>query len=318
MVRQASEGMSNGRRTRLIFALIVVALVAVGWAYWTTLATMGAKWWTDPQYSQGFLIPLIAGLLLYLRREDLKAAMGPPDLRGFVPLVVGLGLHVLSGRLYIDFLDGLSLLPSLAGLVWLGGGWPLLRVAWPAIAFLAFMLPLPYTLETNVSLPLQPMATRGSTYLLQTVGIPAMAEGNIIVLSHSRIGVVEACSGLSMLLVVIALAVAFAIIVRPPWLDRIVLVASAIPLAVFVNILRITVTGIVQETWGTQGPEEIAHEWAGWLMMPAACGLFILEIWLLRQFSSRPPNRDGMGRGSFSKRNDRPLSRVRRFAADGG
>jgi exosortase len=300
--------MGERHASRLVGIAAALSLGLLLWAYWPTLITMGSKWWTDPQYSQGFLIPLIAGLLLYLRRVALRAAVGQPDPRGFVLLALGLGLHVLSGRLYVDSIDGLSLLPALAGLIWLAGGLELLLVAWPAVAFLAFMVPLPFTLEANVSLPLQRLATKGSTFLLQTLGFPALAEGNIIILSNSRIGVVDACSGLSMLLVVVALAVAFAIIVRPPWLDRIVLIASALPLAVFVNILRITATGIVQETMGTQGPEEIAHEWAGWLMMPAACGLFILEIWLLRVlFPLAASERDGSG---FVWREATPKSRA--------
>ena len=65
------------------------------------------------------------------------------------------------------------------------------------------------------------MATTASTYLLQTLGFMAFAEGNVIQLNEARIGVVEACSGLSMLITFFALSTAAALVVKRPLLDRI-------------------------------------------------------------------------------------------------
>jgi len=253
----------------------------LGWTYGNTLAVLSGRWWSDTQYSQGYLIPLVSALLLYLRRDTLRQMAGSPDPRGLLLLLGGLAIHVLSGRLYVDFIDAISLLPALAGLLWAVGGWPLLRAAWPAILFLGFMIPLPFSVEVNISLPLQRLATLGSTFLLQTLSFPAIAEGNIILMSTTRVGVIDACNGLSMLLVVLALATAFCLIARPPWPDRVALIGGALPVAVFVNILRVTATGIAQESWGAEAGR-ITHDWAGWLMMPAACGLIALELWLLR------------------------------------
>jgi hypothetical protein len=50
------------------------------------------------------------------------------------------------------------------------------------------MMPLPYSLATGMKQPLQRIATEGSTYVLQTLGCPAFAEGNIIVLKDKRLG----------------------------------------------------------------------------------------------------------------------------------
>ena len=84
----------------------------------------------------------------------------------------------------------------------------LLEWAWPSIVFLAFMIPLPWRVENALGPPLQSIATTVSTYLLQTLGFMAFAEGNVIQLNEARIGVVEACSGLSMLITFVALSTA--------------------------------------------------------------------------------------------------------------
>jgi exosortase len=83
-----------------------------------------------------------------------------------------------------------------------------------------------------VARPLQHLATVCSTYIMQTIGLPALAEGNVIVLGNGRIEVEQACSGLSMLMIFFALATAMAILVRRPILDRFVILASAAPIAI--------------------------------------------------------------------------------------
>src|SRR5207253_599308 len=94
------------------------------------------------------------------------------------------------------------------------GGWRALHWARPSLAFLLFMIPLPYRVEVALAQPLQRVATVSSTYVLQTLGFMSFSEGNVIRLGETRIGVVEACSGLSMLLIFFALATAVCLVVK--------------------------------------------------------------------------------------------------------
>ena len=112
------------------------------------------------------------------------------------------------------------------------------------------------------------MATMASTFILQTLGFMAFSEGNVIQLNEARIGVVEACSGLSMLITFIALSTGMALVVKRPLLDKIVLVLSAIPVALVANIARITLTGILHETAGGKVADHFYHDLAGWVMIP--------------------------------------------------
>jgi exosortase len=179
-------------------------------------------------------------------------------------------------------IEGLALLPYLAGVAVVLGGWPALRWSWPAIMFLVFMIPLPWSVENALGPPLQRLATLASTFTLQTLGFMAFAEGNVIQLNDGKIGVVEACSGLSMLITFIALSVGMALVVKRPILDRIVLVLSAIPVALLANIARITLTGVLHEMINDGGrvADTFYHDLAGWVMIPFALVLYWCEIWI--------------------------------------
>jgi exosortase len=242
---------------------------------------MANRWATDPRYAHGYFVPMFSLALLWMRRAQLNGVK--PDISNWGLAFLGLGAIVQLGGGYfrIGTLEGLALLPFLGAMALLLGGWPVLKWAWPSIAFLGFMIPLPWRLENALGAPLQYVATTVSTYLMQSLGFMAFAEGNVIQLSEARIGVVEACSGLSMLITFVALSTAAALIVKRPLLDRIGLVASSIPVALLANILRITATGILHDTVGGKVANTFYHDLAGWIMIPLALILYWFEIWIL-------------------------------------
>lgn len=266
-------------------ALLTVAVV---WSYWTTLTALAGIWARDAQYSHGWLVPLFAAGLLWQRRERLAGVSLRFQPWGLAILLAGAALRLLAVWFYIPWFDMISLLPCLVGLVVLCGGRAALTWSWPGIAFLLFMLPLPYRVGTFMAPTLQRLATLASTYALQTLGFPAISEGNTILLHDARLGVVEACGGLSMLIVFFALATAVALVVRRPLLDRGLVVASALPIAILSNVIRITATAIVHDQLGSKVGEAF-HDLAGWLMMPLALGMLWAELQLLpRLLPGRP------------------------------
>ncbi|MFI5457361.1 MAG: exosortase/archaeosortase family protein [Isosphaerales bacterium] len=262
-----------------------VAIPLVGgcllWSLWPALAAMADRWSTDPRYAHGYLVPMFSLALLWMRRARLDGVKPSKSTWGLAFVGLGAAVQLVGGYFRIGTIEGLSLLPYLGGLALLVGGWRILDWAWPSIAFLAFMIPLPWRVENFLGAPLQLIATTASTYLLQTLGFMAFAEGYVIQLNEARIGVVEACSGLSMLITFVALSTAAALVVKRPLLDRIVLVASSIPVALLANIARITVTGILHDTVGGHVASTFYHDLAGWLMIPFALILYWFVIWIL-------------------------------------
>jgi exosortase len=240
---------------------------------------MVQRWSVDARYSHGPLVPLFAVALLYLRRKELPdaSALRPNAALGIGLVLLGGLVQLVGGYVGSPWVVGLSLLPYLLGVSALVGGLPALRWALPAVLFLVFMIPLPYRFEVLLGPPLQALATKLSTFALQTIGLMAFARGNIIRLGEFRIGVVEACSGLSMLMTFVALSVGVALLVKRPWLDRIMLVVAAAPVALAANTARIVLTGVLYVKAGSAAAEHFYHDLAGWLMIPFALAL----LWLM-------------------------------------
>jgi len=258
--------------------LVAIAL----WTFWPTLAELGQKWLHDPQYSHGILVPFFAAYLLWARREYLRGSTAPVLLAGFGCLLLAAAGRVVSGILCFTWIDAIAILPCLIGLALLVGGRAALRWSWPAVAFLFFMIPLPYSVEIALGGPLQKVATLGSAFTLQALGQPALAEGNTIMLNDVKLGIVEACSGLRMLVTFFTFSTGMAMLIRKPWLEKMCIVLSAIPIALLTNIIRITATGVMY-----QNHREFAHmffhDLAGWFMMPVCLGFLGIELWILNK-----------------------------------
>lgn len=270
-------------RAKLAWGMVAAISLALLWSYWPTLANIIERWSTDPQYSHGFLVPFFAATILWFRREKLANLPWTPNAWGIPVLLAGLGMRLFSVSMEFGAGDGYSLLVCIIGAVLFIGGLPVLKWSWPAVAFLAFMVPPPFSIEGMLGHPLRRIATVMSTYLLQTFGYPALSEGNIIVIDQLRLGVIEACSGLGMLMTFFALATAIVIVIDVPWTHRLVLIGSAIPIAVLANVIRITATGMVYYATGNPNVQATMHDLAGWFMMPLALGFF----WLVLKFVDR-------------------------------
>lgn len=272
---------SNGRlNTRGITLLLLGASLL--WSYWPVFATIAERWAHEPQYSHGFFVPLFALFLLWDRRHHCpESFQGTP----WGALLAGAGVALyLSGTLFhFAWFSAASLLLTLLGCALLLGGVGALRWSWPSICFLFFMLPLPFSVEVSLAHPLQGLATEASTFILVLLGFPATAEGNIITIGDSEIRVAQACGGLSMCLTFVALAVGCALVIRRPLLDRMLVILSAIPIALIANIVRVTITGVLYEKVGGDAARHFYHDFAGWFMMALALGM----VWLLLKILGR-------------------------------
>jgi exosortase len=256
--------------------------LALAWAYWPTLVGLSGTWSQDPNYSQGYLIPVLALGILCQRFWGGGRVFGQPSPWGLAVLMVATALRLVGAYYYVTPLDHLSLLLVLPGVCLLLGGWACLGRAWPALAFLVFMIPIPRSLGgTALVAGLQQVSTAASTFCLQTLGLLAYREGNIIILKDTELGIVEACSGLRMLMVFCAMATATAILLPYGWKRRAILIASAVPLALTCNVTRITAAGLASERLGTEAGHFVFHDFAGWVMVPLAFALLGVEILVL-------------------------------------
>ncbi len=280
--------MSTEKKPTLAVIGGVVAIVAVLALVYAHAFRILVRIWEQPDYSHGYLVPAFAAFLLWIRRDMIPRRELSGSWWGVTLIFLSALLYLTAGILGFNLIIAFAVIPCVAGIVLLLGGWPLMRWSWPAIFFLVFMIPLPVALETMARIPLQRIGAIASTYILQTLGLPAVAEGNVIQLSDYPIGVAEACSGLRMLMTSAALTFGLAFVLQRPLWERLVILVSAVPIALITNIMRITVTGLCFEYFGQEVAEKVFHDLAGLLMMPIAVGLLWLEIAILSRLTIEP------------------------------
>jgi exosortase len=267
----------------MLGGLIVLLVIAYSDMFALTSAA-----WSDDLYSHGWIIPLCALGLLWLRWEPFRPVPTHERYIGLALLGFGLAARLVAAEYTILPVDRLSFIPSIFGAFMLVGGMHTIRWAWPGLIFLVFMFPLPNALEVNVLNRLQRMATISSTFVLQTLGVYAVRTGNLITIPGMGhpLNVAEACAGLRMATIFGALAVGMVFVIERPWWDKLVILLSAIPIALIVNIARITITALLSMSVGQENfaVQKICHDYAGYvIMMPLALMLLWLELQILER-----------------------------------
>jgi EpsI family protein len=251
-------------------------------AYSPTLVSLAHRWSADPDYGHGYLVPLLSAALLV-------RALGALDERplgdwfgvtvGSGLLILGIAAHWITALVPSIVLSGWSLVMVLSGLTALLFGWRGRRLV-AATIFLIFMVPLPAGLYARLAVPLQWLATRVSAALVEMLGAPAVAEGNLIRLPGQTLHVAAACSGLRQLLAFIALATALVLVIpRPGWM-RAVVVVSAGPIAIATNVVRVTLNGLAA-WWGFDTSTGSVHTAEGLIVVGAGAAVLLLELRLL-------------------------------------
>ncbi len=200
-------------------------------------------------------------------------------------IAAGLAFRLFGTYYQFVTFDMLSIIPVLVGIFVVAGGWSILRWAGPPLAFLIFMIPLPTAVERSLFVPLQGVATRISTFTLQTLGVPdAYNDGNVINIGDGiQLNVADACSGLRMATIFLAMAVAMTMIINSSWWEKAIVILTAIPIALIVNMTRIVITAILYLQLGQESElaQHFFHDLAGWFMMPLALALLYVEMQVL-------------------------------------
>jgi exosortase len=274
-------------RDRWYLALLLPLLAAV---YATVVPDMVGQWSEDPNYSHGFLVPLIAGYFLYQKWPELASSSVRPGNTGLAVILASLSMLVvgIAGTEYFTMRSSLVFL--LAGIVLYWFGWQVLKTLAVPIGFLLFMVPLPYIVYDAAAFPLKLFITKVSVFALKAMGIIVWREGNIIMFPQTVLEVADACSGLRSLMSLLALSVALAFFSQKTCLKRTLLVLSAIPIAIVTNILRVIVTGFLAQYYGAAAAEGFFHEFAGMAVFALAMLLLLGTGAMLRKFGSKSPN----------------------------
>lgn len=268
------------KRYKIQFLLLVLML---GGVYHSIFADMVMDWYNDPDYSHGFIVPLISGYFVYQRREVLKKTIVSPYAPGLIVIVSGI-LLLLIGYMGTEYFTmRLSLIIILAGAILYFWGKEVFMILLLPGSYLVLMIPLPEIIYNAVAFPLKLFVAKYSVLFLQAIHITVYREGNIIMFPNVVLEVADACSGIRSLMSLIALSVAISFFVKTSNLKKALIVISAVPIAVLTNALRVIATGILAKHWGAAAAEGFFHEFAGMLVFGLAMLLLFIVGIMLRE-----------------------------------
>lgn len=265
--------------------LILAILIAV--LYFRIVPNLVTQWIRDPNYSHGFIVPLFSSWIVWKDRKRLIALRPEPSWFGILIIVSALLILVVGVLGAENFLSRTSLIFLIAGLIVYFRGWVFFRAVTYGWATLFLMVPIPAIIFNQIALPLQFQASWLASVLLGLLGIPVLREGNIIHLPAITLDVAEACSGVRSLVSLLTLAVVFGQFFERRTSRRLLLVLSAIPIAVIANGFRIMGSGVLGEYGSPAMAEGFFHTFSGLLIFLLSLCLMVAFHFVLSRFGNR-------------------------------
>jgi exosortase len=278
---------------------------ALCFLYANVFVKLVRDWWTDDNYSHGLLVPFVIGYIVWLEFYALKKAIAKPQfLLGGAAILFAL-LMLLGGTLGAElFVQRVSLVLMLAGIVIYFGGAKILKLLVVPFVLLLLAIPIPQIIFNKIAFPLQIYASQMAIWGIRLLEVASVRKGNVIEILPQgstqtiALEVVEACSGIRSLMTLMTLALVLAYFTGTKrkettdgWFDflrnrdfwrAVILMLAAIPIAVFTNAARVTATGALTFYYGKKALESVWHDLSGWLVYLVALVLLILVNFGLR------------------------------------
>jgi exosortase A len=279
-----THSVPSWRNLSLIVAGAALLLVVI---YSGTAGSLWSAWSNDP-LGHGYVVVPAALYLVWMRRDDVRSVPARPAF-WLLPVLGVLGSLWLLGNLASSkTVQQLCLVLMFVGLVWGTVGTAVARILMLPLGLLIFALPV-----GDLFVPaLQGVTARTAISGLHATGIPAHLDSTVITVPGTSWDVARACSGINYLMSSLVIAYLYAGLVYRSWLNRVVLLAMAVPLALFANALRVYVT-ILAASLGANGVASgLKHDAMGWIVFAVIMwAMFAASRLLLERTSPAPPSR---------------------------
>jgi exosortase len=255
--------------------------------YYPMLMMTGRTVILSDDMAYGFFAPIVALYIAWNNRDILIQPTAPANPWSIALVGLGAFIGTIATLANSSTFSRLGFLLSLAGcLLWVGGGAALRRFAFP-LGLLFFTFPIPEVMYGEITQPLQLLATRMAEGCFELLGFSVIREGNILQLTYMSLSVVEACSGLRSLITLTFFCLVYGYFFEPRLWLRLFVVFLAIPSAIFINVLRITATGVLGK-YNLAWTEGTYHEVVGWVAFALGFGFVLVgHLALRRAFRSR-------------------------------
>ncbi len=260
----------TNQTARLVGVGMVIALLVALFA--PTMQWLALSWLGNPYYSHGALVVLVSAWLVWRRRGALAAARS--ENIGLALIALGIGAHLLALPLQMAVVSAAALIATLVGVVWAFAGRDVVR-AWAfPLAFLLLAVPLPGMERISPSLEsfTAAYAAQGARWL----GVGATSAGGQVSVGSQGFTVGAPCSGLRSLVALLTLAVLLAYSLRAPLWVKLTLIASALPIALLANLMRVSSIFWVADAFGGEAALSFFHTLSSPLLFLLALGLLLV------------------------------------------
>lgn len=261
---------------------LLLAFVGAGLFFSTGIETLLENWQL-PEYSHGPLIPVLSGVLFLRQLKEYPVQPGVKRDRwpGIVLLIMSLLLGAVGILSNIADFNAYGLILWIGGVLLVSFGWNTGKHFWPPVVHLVYMLPLPGVIYYKITTSLQFMSSELGVWFLQLASVPVFLDGNIIDLGVLKLHVAEACSGLRYMFPIMSFSYIFAVLYRGPVWHKTVLLISAVPIAIFMNSVRIAIAGLIAQHYGIEWLDGFTHFFEGWVIFLACIVILFLLAWVM-------------------------------------
>jgi exosortase D (VPLPA-CTERM-specific) len=153
--------------------------------------------------------------------------------------------------------------------------------------YMAFMLPLPRFLETQLTAGLQLLSSEIGVAVIRAAGLSVYLEGNVIDLGSYQLQVAEACSGMRYLFPLMSFGFLCAVLMRGRWWQRLILFLSTVPITILMNSVRIGIIGILVNYYGIEQAEGFLHDFEGWVIFMSCVVILFGQIWVFARMEKQ-------------------------------
>ena len=263
--------------SNLFHLLVFVTLASI--LFFPTITGLISEWYSKPNASHGFLIPIIVFLLVWKKKDQIKPVISNQrDTFGLIIAVTSL-LFYFAGKwsLVLIFCRTGFVMFLIGSIIFLIGKRAARKISFP-LAYSLFMIPLPITLYDQLTFPMKKLATYTSVQIISLMSIPVLREGNIIHMPTATLEVVNACSGLNSVISVLALGTLWGYIYLDQNSRRWIFALCLIPIAIVANVVRIIVTALTTNYYSFKFAEGLMHELSGTVLVLLVAGVLLIFL----------------------------------------
>jgi exosortase len=279
---------------------VVVAILALVFIYIFNLFFTGqfkAAIAEPSDWGHTFVVPLIAIWFVMLKRDTILQRPLQPAWAGLFFVVVGVFIYMLGSvgpkQIIHTHVRALGVCFAFFGLIVSSMGWRGFKeCSFPFFYLFAFGIVITKRIMTPITNELQDISASGAWLLLFVLGFDVDLAGNTLTIydgdTSYPLNVAEACSGMRMLVAFLALGTAMAYVgLNRPW-QRVLLILLGIPVAVFVNVLRVVTLGFLSR-YDVNFVSGEFHTFVGMVWLIPAFLVFILLMWIVRKLVVENP-----------------------------